>query len=52
MNLRIYNTLSRLESSGMVAGEDWAAHSIEALAAGTKIRVVGADGIVLEVTHT
>jgi membrane protein implicated in regulation of membrane protease activity len=35
-----------------VAGEDWAARSAEALAAGTKIRVVGADGIVLEVTHT
>ena len=35
-----------------VAGEDWAARSVEALAAGTRIRVVGADGIVLEVTHT
>jgi membrane protein implicated in regulation of membrane protease activity len=35
-----------------VAGEDWAARSAEALVAGTKIRVVGADGIVLEVTHT
>jgi len=35
-----------------VAGEDWAAHSVESLAAGTMIRVVGSDGIVLEVTHT
>jgi membrane protein implicated in regulation of membrane protease activity len=35
-----------------VAGEDWAAHSAGALAAGTKIHVVGADGIVLEVTRT
>ena len=35
-----------------VAGEDWAARSTEAIAAGTKIRVIGADGIVLEVTHS
>ena len=35
-----------------VGGEDWAARSAAALAAGTKIRVVGADGIVLEVTRT
>ncbi|MEO8257037.1 MAG: NfeD family protein [Acidobacteriota bacterium] len=35
-----------------VAGEDWAARSAEAITAGTKIRVVGADGIVLEVTHS
>jgi membrane protein implicated in regulation of membrane protease activity len=35
-----------------VAGEDWAAHSAETITAGTKIRVVGADGIVLEVTHS
>jgi len=35
-----------------IGGEDWAARSAVALAAGTKIRVVGADGIVLEVTHT
>lgn len=34
-----------------VAGEDWAARSREPIAAGTKVRVVGADGIVLEVTH-
>jgi membrane protein implicated in regulation of membrane protease activity len=34
-----------------VAGEDWAATSADAIAAGTKIRVVGADGIVLEVTR-
>jgi membrane protein implicated in regulation of membrane protease activity len=33
-----------------VAGEDWAARSAGAIAAGTKVRVVGADGIVLEVT--
>lgn len=32
-----------------VAGQDWAARSTAPLAAGTKIRVVGADGIVLEV---
>ena len=35
-----------------VGGEDWAARSVAALAAGTKIRVIGADGIVLEVTNT
>lgn len=33
-----------------VSGEDWAARSAHALAIGTRIRVVGADGIVLEVT--
>src|SRR5262249_62054363 len=33
-----------------VAGEDWAARSAGAIAAGTRVRVVGADGIVLEVT--
>jgi membrane protein implicated in regulation of membrane protease activity len=32
-----------------VAGEDWAARSKDAIPAGTKILVVGADGIVLEV---
>jgi membrane protein implicated in regulation of membrane protease activity len=32
-----------------VAGEDWAARSAAAIAVGTTIRVVGADGIVLEV---
>jgi membrane protein implicated in regulation of membrane protease activity len=32
-----------------VAGEDWAARSSEAIVSGTKVRVVGADGIVLEV---
>jgi membrane protein implicated in regulation of membrane protease activity len=32
-----------------VAGEDWAARSADKIAAGTKIKVVGADGIVLEV---
>jgi len=35
-----------------VAGEDWAAHAQALLPIGTKIRVVGADGIVLEVTPT
>jgi membrane protein implicated in regulation of membrane protease activity len=33
-----------------VGGEDWAARSAAPLAIGTKIRVHGADGIVLEVT--
>ena len=33
-----------------VGGQDWAARSATALAAGTRVRVVGADGIVLEVT--
>lgn len=33
----------------IVAGEDWAARAATPLAAGTKIRVLGADGIVLEV---
>jgi membrane protein implicated in regulation of membrane protease activity len=32
-----------------VGGEDWAARSAAPLAAGTRVRVVGADGIVLEV---
>jgi len=32
-----------------VAGEDWAARSVSAVAAGMDVRVVGADGIVLEV---
>jgi membrane protein implicated in regulation of membrane protease activity len=34
-----------------VGGEDWAARCAEPLPTGTKIRVVGADGIVLEVTR-
>ena len=34
-----------------VGGEDWAARSSEVIGTGTKIRVVGADGIVLEVTR-
>jgi membrane protein implicated in regulation of membrane protease activity len=34
-----------------VGGEDWAARSHEIIATGTKIRVTGADGIVLEVTR-
>ena len=34
-----------------VGGEDWAARCPEPLPAGTKIRVVAADGIVLEVTR-
>jgi membrane protein implicated in regulation of membrane protease activity len=34
-----------------VGGEDWAARSTDAIASGTKVTVVGADGIVLEVTR-
>ncbi len=34
-----------------VGGEDWAAKSAEPIASGVKVRVVGADGIVLEVTR-
>jgi membrane-bound serine protease (ClpP class) len=34
-----------------VAGEDWAARSAEPLPVGTRVRVVAADGIVLEVTR-
>ena len=34
-----------------VGGEDWAARSSEPLSAGTRVRVVAADGIVLEVTR-
>ena len=34
-----------------VGGEDWAARCVEPLPIGTKIRVVAADGIVLEVTR-
>jgi membrane protein implicated in regulation of membrane protease activity len=33
-----------------VGGEDWAARAASPLRAGTRVRVVGADGIVLEVT--
>ena len=33
-----------------VAGQDWAARSVKPLNSGTTVRVVGADGIVLEVT--
>jgi membrane protein implicated in regulation of membrane protease activity len=32
-----------------VGGQDWAARSAASLPAGTRVRVVGADGIVLEV---
>jgi membrane protein implicated in regulation of membrane protease activity len=35
----------------VVGGEDWAAKSADPIAAGTRVRVVGADGIVLEVTR-
>ena len=35
-----------------VGGDDWAARGTEVLPVGTKIRVVGADGIVLEVTRS
>ena len=34
-----------------VGGEDWMARSPGALEVGTRVRVVGADGIVLEVTR-
>ena len=34
-----------------IAGEDWKARSPDAITSGTKVRVVGADGIVLEVTR-
>jgi len=34
-----------------VGGEDWAARSAEPLTSGTKVRVVGADSIVLGVTR-
>jgi membrane protein implicated in regulation of membrane protease activity len=34
-----------------VGGEDWAARSSAPIAAGTKIKVIAADGIVLEVTR-
>jgi len=34
-----------------VGGEDWAARSRDHLTAGTRVTVVGADGIVLEVTR-
>lgn len=33
-----------------VAGQDWAARAATPLVAGTRVKVVGADGIVLEVT--
>jgi membrane protein implicated in regulation of membrane protease activity len=35
-----------------VGGEDWAARSTDIIATGTKVKVIGADGIVLEVTRT
>lgn len=35
-----------------VGGEDWAARSSEPVAAGTHVRVAGADGIVLEVRRS
>lgn len=35
-----------------VEGQDWAARSATPIAAGTRIKVVGADGIVLEVKPT
>jgi len=34
-----------------VAGEDWAARSPERIESGIRVRIVGADGIVLEVTR-
>ena len=35
-----------------VAGQDWAARSEEPVATGTRVRVVAADGIVLEVRRS
>jgi membrane protein implicated in regulation of membrane protease activity len=35
-----------------VSGEDWAARSALPIAAGTKVTITGADGIVLEVMRT
>ena len=35
-----------------VGGEDWAARSDTAVTIGTRVRVTGADGIVLEVSRT
>jgi membrane protein implicated in regulation of membrane protease activity len=35
-----------------VGGQDWAARSPTPIATGTRVRVTGADGIVLEVTRT
>ena len=35
-----------------VSGQDWAAHSPEPIASGARVRVVKADGLVLEVTRT
>ena len=34
-----------------VGGQDWAAHSAVAIATGERVRIVSADGIVLEVTR-
>jgi membrane protein implicated in regulation of membrane protease activity len=34
-----------------VGGEDWAARSTAVIEAGARVRVVGADGIILEVTR-
>ena len=34
-----------------VGGEDWAARASTPIAAGTRIKVVGSDGIILEVTR-
>ena len=34
-----------------VGGEDWAARATAPIAAGTRIKVVGSDGIILEVTR-
>ena len=34
-----------------VGGEDWAARAVEPIAAGTTVRVIGADGIVLEIVR-
>lgn len=49
----VTHDIDRVVGSGRVnvAGEDWAARSADPIGAGTRIKVVGADGIVLEVTR-
>ena len=50
----VTNDIDPLVGGGRVnvRGEDWAARSATAIKIGTRIRVLGADGIVLEVTPT
>ena len=49
----VTETIESTVGSGRVnvRGEDWAARSAAPLPLGTRVRVVGADGIVLEVTR-